>query len=107
MPKKRICSRQPTRVCHNVAIVVDLNALDGYSDIRADENGVWKRKGAPIATVSVHTSAHGSTTKVVCSTRMGLTLIIISCLVPTTTTHVLQISRGLLPLCMVCILQPM
>ena len=70
VPKEKICSRQPTRGSHNVAFVVDLNALDDYSDIRADENGVWKRKGAPIAFVSVHTSGHDSTTKVVRHTRM-------------------------------------
>ena len=56
VPKGKLCSRQPTCVNHNVSFAIDLDALDDYSDIRADENGVWKRKGAPIAIVSVHKS---------------------------------------------------
>lgn len=50
----RICSHQPLRVCRNVTFVVNLFALDDARDIRADENGVWKRKGSPIAYVSIH-----------------------------------------------------
>lgn len=50
----KICSRQPTGVCHNAAFLVDLKALDDCNDIRADENGVWKRNGAPIAFISLH-----------------------------------------------------
>ena len=55
MPKEKLYLRQLTCVNHNVSFVVDFDALDGYSDIRADENGVWKQKGASIAIVSVHT----------------------------------------------------
>ena len=29
-------------------------SLDDAHDIRADENGVWKRKGSPVAYVSIH-----------------------------------------------------
>ena len=54
MPKEKLSSRQPTCVSHNVSFVINLDSLDGYSDVKADENGVWKRKGAPIAIVSVH-----------------------------------------------------
>ena len=39
----------------NVSFVVDLNMLDDPSDVRADENGVWNRKGSPVAYVSKHT----------------------------------------------------
>ena len=60
MPKEKLCSRQPTCVNHNVSIVINLDALDGYSDVRADENGVWNRKGAPIAIVSVHSKDQNS-----------------------------------------------
>ena len=56
MPEGKLCSRQPTCVNHNVSFAIDLDALDDYNDIRADENGVWKRKGAPIAIVSIHKS---------------------------------------------------
>ena len=55
MPKEKLCSKQPTCVNHNVSFVINLDTLDDYSDIRADENGVWKRKRAPIAIISVHT----------------------------------------------------
>ena len=55
---REICSRQPTGVHHNAAFVVDLKALDDYNDIRADENGVWKRNGAPIAYISLHDGAN-------------------------------------------------
>lgn len=39
---------------HNTAFVVNLDSLDAHNDIRADENGVWKRKGAPVGYVSLH-----------------------------------------------------
>lgn len=35
--------------------------LDDPIDIRADENGAWKRNGSPVAYISMHTHA-GSTT---------------------------------------------
>ena len=54
MPKEKLCSKQPTCVNH-VSFVINLDAPDDYSDIRADENGVCKRKGAPVAIISVHT----------------------------------------------------
>lgn len=52
--KDKICSQQPLRVCHNVTFVVSLFSLADAHDIRADENGVWKRKGSPVAYVSIH-----------------------------------------------------
>lgn len=55
VPKEKLCSMQPTCVNHNVSFVVNLDSLDDYNDLRADETGVWKRKGSPIAIVSVHT----------------------------------------------------
>ena len=50
-----ICSKQPVDVCRNVSFVVDLHKLDDPVDVRADENGVWVRKGSPVAYVSMHT----------------------------------------------------
>ena len=55
VPSSNICSKQPVQVCRNVSFVVDLNMLDDPSDVRADENGVWNRKGSPVAYVSKHT----------------------------------------------------
>ena len=69
MPKDRICSRQPTGVCHNSVFVVNLNRLQDSSDIRADDNGVWRRNGAPIAFVSLHVKVGGKI-KVSRRTRM-------------------------------------
>ena len=69
VPRERICPRQPTQICHNVAFVVDLNALDDADDVRADENGVWKRKGSPIAFVSIH--HQDGKAKVVRRSKMG------------------------------------
>ena len=57
VPKEKVCSKQPVRVCRNVAFVVDLHTLDDPLDIRADENGVWVRKGSPVTYVSVHNAA--------------------------------------------------
>ncbi len=62
-PSTKQCTQQPTAVHHNVAFVVNLTKLNDYRDIRADENGVWKRNGAPVAFISVHNS--GKTKKVV------------------------------------------
>ena len=45
------------RVCRNVAFIVDLHSLDDPMDVRADDNGVWVRKGSPVAFVSVHNAA--------------------------------------------------
>lgn len=56
VPSSNVCSKQPVRVCRNVSFVVDLNMLDDPLDIRADENGVWKRKGSPVAYISMHTN---------------------------------------------------
>ena len=55
MPQEKLYSMQPTYVNHNVSFVINLDALDDYSDIRADENGIWKQKGALIVIASVHT----------------------------------------------------
>ena len=57
--KEKICTKQPLRVCQNVSFIVDLHSLDDPHDIRADENGVWKRKGSPVAYVSIHTQKSG------------------------------------------------
>lgn len=54
IPENKICSTQPVRVCHNVSFIVNLDNLNDEHDIRADENGVWERKGSPVAYVSVH-----------------------------------------------------
>ena len=69
VPKEKVCSKRPVQVCQNVAFVVDLHSLDDPLDIRADENGVWKRKGSPVAYVSLHTNS-GKTT-VFKRSRMG------------------------------------
>ena len=53
----KLCSKQPTRVFRNAAFVGNLDSLDAFNDIKADENGVWKRKGAPVGYVSVHDSS--------------------------------------------------
>ena len=67
--KQQVCRKQPVRVCHNAAFVVDLNSLDHHQDIRADENGVWIRKGSPVAYVSVHTK--DNQTRIFRRTSMG------------------------------------
>ena len=64
-----MCSTQPVHVCHNVAFLVDLHALDDSMDIRADENGVWDRKHSPVSYVSVH--RNGSTTTVHKRNKLG------------------------------------
>ena len=38
--KEKLCSRQPTCVNNNASFAIDLDALDDYNDIRANENGV-------------------------------------------------------------------
>ena len=55
VPSSNICSKQPVQVCRNASFVVDLHKLDDPLVVRADENGVWKRKGSPVAYVSMHT----------------------------------------------------
>ena len=55
VPSSNVCSKQQVQVCRNVSFIVDLNMLDDPVDIRADENGVWKRKGSPVAYISMHT----------------------------------------------------
>ena len=62
----KICPVQPTGVCHNAVIVVD---VDDPMDIRADENGVWRRTGAPVAYVSVHQGS-GDKFKIYRQTKM-------------------------------------
>ena len=54
----KICSTQPVRVCHNVSFVVNLDQLGDEHDIRADENGIWQRKGSPVAYVSMHSKGN-------------------------------------------------
>ena len=55
--KEKVCLKQPVRVCRNAAFIVDLHSLDDPLDVRADENGVWVRKGCPVSYVSVHNAA--------------------------------------------------
>ena len=57
------------QVCHNVTFLVDLHALGDPMDVRADENGVWDRKGSPVAYVSIH--KNGGTTAVYKHSLMG------------------------------------
>ena len=70
VPEKKICTSQPILVCHNVAFVVNLHSLDDPKDLRADENGVWKRMGAPVAYVSLHKN-HGDVPEIKRRTKMG------------------------------------
>ena len=46
--KDRICCTQPVNVVSNVSFVVDVQSLDDPNDLKADENGVWERKGSLI-----------------------------------------------------------
>lgn len=50
---------QPINVCHNVTFLVDLTRLDDYDDIKADEDGVWHRKGSPNAYITILTNNLG------------------------------------------------
>ena len=54
VPSKKWCLKQPVHVQRNVSFVVNVSMLDDPMDIRADENGVWIRKGSPVAFVSKH-----------------------------------------------------
>jgi len=67
--KREVCSTQPVQVCHNASFLVDLHSLADAMDIRADENGVWDRKGSPVTYVSVH--KNGSTTTVYKRSKLG------------------------------------
>lgn len=60
VPLRKICSVQPTHISKNVAFVVDLTSLADHRDVRADENGVWRRMGAPVAYVSILTDPDGT-----------------------------------------------
>lgn len=71
VPSSKICSVQPTRVCHNTAFVVDIHTLRDPKDVRADENGVWLRTGSPVAYISVHTNSSGDKSKVFRRSKMG------------------------------------
>ena len=62
-------------VCHNVAFVVNLHSLDDPKDLRADDNGVWKRMGSPIACVSIHRN-HGGKCEAKCHKKWAFTIII-------------------------------
>ena len=68
--EEKICNNHPTSVCHNVAFVINLHSLDDPKDLRADENGVWKRMGAPIAFISVHRN-RGGEPEIKRRTKMG------------------------------------
>ena len=71
VPSSKICSVQPTKVCQNAAFVVDVHALKDPKDIRADENGVWKRMGSTVAYVSVHKGSAGDDTNIFRRSKMG------------------------------------
>ena len=49
-----ICPEQPLHVIKNVSFVIDMNSLDDPNDLKADENGVWKRMGSPVAYISIY-----------------------------------------------------
>ena len=66
---REVCSTQPVQVCHNASFLVDLHSLADAMDIRADENGVWDRKGSPVTYVSIH--RNGSTTAVYKRSKLG------------------------------------
>ena len=70
VPEEKICHIQPTQVQHNVTFVVNLHLLGDPKDLRADDNGVWKRRGAPITSVSLH-KRHDGTPIVIRRTKMG------------------------------------
>lgn len=69
--QQKICSNTPIHVHHNVVFVVDLQRLDTPNDIKADENGVWKRKGSPVTYISVHGS--GESRRIFRRTKLGTT----------------------------------
>ena len=50
---REVCTIQPVQVCHNASFLVDLDSLDDAMDIRADENGVWDRKGSPVTSAFI------------------------------------------------------
>ena len=52
--KEKICCMQPVNVSSNVSFVVNIEALDNPNDLKADDVGVWERKGSPVAYVSVY-----------------------------------------------------
>lgn len=54
VPPEKLCSKTPFQVEKNMSFVVDMHKLDNPADIRADENGIWIRKGSPVAFISLH-----------------------------------------------------
>ena len=50
---------------------MDLTSLDDHRDIRADENGVWLRKGAPVAFISIISSNPDEKPEVFRRSKMG------------------------------------
>ena len=71
VPQEKVCLVQPTYVAKNVSFVVDLTSLDDHRDIRADENGVWLRKGAPVAFISIISSNPDEKPEVFRRSKMG------------------------------------
>ena len=67
--KCEVCSTKPVQVCHNVAFLVDLHALDDAMDIKVYENGVWEHNCSPVSSVSVH--RNGSNTTVHKRNKLG------------------------------------
>lgn len=73
MDQAKICTQQPVYICHNSSFVVDQTTLDDPDDLKADENGVWKRKGSPQSLTSAYTII-GTKRKVYRRSQMGSTI---------------------------------
>ena len=56
--KEKICHTQPIHVNKNSSFVVCLDSLNDPDDLKADENGVWNRKGSPVTYISVHSKGN-------------------------------------------------
>ena len=54
VPKEKVCSKQPVRVCRNVAFVIDLHSLDDPLDIRADPWSSDKKAWLVMSSSSEH-----------------------------------------------------
>ena len=50
----QVCTTQPVHVNRNCSFVVNSDSLESIQDLKADDNGSWVRKGAPVVYFSVH-----------------------------------------------------
>lgn len=50
---------------------MNLHSLGDPKDLRADDNGVWKRMGAPITLVSLHKGRYTGMPKVIRRSKIG------------------------------------